>query len=162
MSRQAMAARWGAVALCGAFAAGCAAPGENPAAERTGEPTAPATAEHKVGGAPVPSEVARATEQAEEGGATVLAVTAEEPQRYLVEFSDGSSVVYSPETGVQRVRGKLARIWLREGGLGAPVGLPVAEEEELPDGSGWTQRFERGSVSWARDAEGQYGAEVQS
>ncbi|KQB85878.1 LGFP repeat-containing protein [Corynebacterium mastitidis] len=162
MRRRAMAARWGAVALCGALAAGCAAPGESPAPDRTGESAAPATAEDAVGGTPVPSEVARATEQAEEGGAMVLAVTAEESQRYLVEFSDGSSVVYSPETGVQRVRGKLARIWLREGGLGAPVGLPVADEEELPDGSGWTQSFERGSVSWARDAEGQYGAEVQS
>ncbi|MEJ4100326.1 hypothetical protein V5S96_08155 [Corynebacterium mastitidis] len=162
MSGRAMVARWGAVALCGALVAGCSAPGENPAAGRTGEPDAPATAEETVGDTPVPPEVARATGQAEDAGATVLAVTTEEPQRYLVELSDGSSVVYSPETGVQRVRGKLARIWLREGGLGAPVGLPVAHEEELPDGNGWTQRFEHGSVSWARDAEGQYGAEVQS
>ncbi|WPF66895.1 MULTISPECIES: hypothetical protein [unclassified Corynebacterium] len=113
-------------------------------------------------GEDLPAEVAREVDKAEEDGAEVLAVTTAEKQRYLVELSNGTSLVYSPETGVQEVRGKLAGIWMGEGGLNAPVGLPVAAEETLPEDRGWAQDFERGRISWARDEEDQYQAEVQS
>ncbi|MBC3186748.1 hypothetical protein H7347_09250 [Corynebacterium sp. zg-331] len=153
------------VLMAALFLGACTADREGEAAPRASETptsTAEVPASATIGQTPVPGEVAHAVSAAERRGAAVLALTTGEGQRYLVELSDGSSVVYSPDTGAQKIGGKIARIWMGEGALNAPVGLPVAAEEALSGERGWAQDFQRGRISWARDDKGQYQAEVQS
>ena len=115
-----------------------------------------------IQGTAVPEELYKAVAKEEKEDVSVVALTQGEAERYLVELSNGACVVYSPETSTREVRGQIARIWLREGALQAPIGLPVDKEVDLPDEAGWSQKFERGTISWERDDQGQYGAKVQS
>ncbi|KQB83666.1 LGFP repeat-containing protein [Corynebacterium oculi] len=131
--------------------------GGGPGGEPSVSASSPAPTEGKL-----PEEVERAVATAEKEGVEVVAVTTADKQRYLVELNDGVSLVYSPDTGMQKISGKIAGIWMGEGALSAPVGLPVAAEEALPEERGWTQKFERGQISWARDEKDQYQVEVQS
>lgn len=78
----------------------------------------------------------------------------------VATFENGDLLVYSEDHGAQPVVGKIAETWQNEGGLDAEVGLPTAAEQDATEGTGWTQDFTDGTISWLQDDSGEFSAEI--
>lgn len=76
-------------------------------------------------------------------------------------FADGNLVTFAEETGGIPIGGEIGNSWLEEGGLESTLGLPTGPEEAVPEGNGWIQQFENGTISWLADEDGEFSAEVQ-
>lgn len=79
----------------------------------------------------------------------------------LAIFADGNLVTFSEESGDIPIGGEIGNTWLEEGGLESTLGLPTGPEEATPEGNGWIQEFENGTISWLADEDGEFSAEVQ-
>lgn len=80
---------------------------------------------------------------------------------YVVSFASNSYIVYTPEHGAVMIKGKIAETWFNDGGMENPIGLPEAAEQELTDGTGWTQKFQEGTIDWTQDDNGAFSAKVK-
>ena len=85
--------------------------------------------------------------------------------RWLATFErDGYNhyLAYTPETGAVLIHGEIAKQWLNAGGFDSAVAAPTDEETALTDGSGWEQSFENGSISWTKDATGEFQGAIEN
>lgn len=64
-----------------------------------------------------------------------------------VEF-EGGSICWTSWTGAWSIRGAIRDAWLRLGGPTRPLGYPVTDELQTPDGVGRCNHFEFGSIYW--------------
>lgn len=88
-------------------------------------------------------------ERVQEGEAGVLAT-----------FAEGHLLAYSADTGAHPILGSIAQVWVDDGALTNPIGLPLGPEEENEGESGWSQEFATGTITWARDETGEFTATV--
>lgn len=103
----------------------------------------------------VPTELADAIDDHKDIWGAIQTVE-EKDGEFLATFeNDSNNLVYSEDTGVQELRGKIGETWKAEGGLDSDLGLPTAAETEATDGTGWTQEFEDGVISWLKDTDGE-------
>jgi hypothetical protein len=79
----------------------------------------------------------------------------------LAIFPDGNMVSFTEETGGVPLGGEIGSAWLEEGGLESTLGVPTAPEGAAPDGNGWVQQFENGTISWVSDEDGEFSADIQ-
>ena len=139
--------------------AGSAAPSESPV------PRSTAAANPPAGGAATTAEIALAD------GSTALVPQgvidtidkygdASWGQPTAVEQVDGGWVMsfdgahyttWKDGVGGAPVVGEIANSWLNDVRGARAVGFPTAPESENADGSGWSQQFERGTISWVRN-----------
>ena len=78
----------------------------------------------------------------------------------VATFPDGNLLAHSEEGGVQPIVGMIAQAWVEDGSLTNPVGMPTAPEQDNDGGSGWSQEFTNGTITWARDDAGEFTATV--
>lgn len=78
----------------------------------------------------------------------------------VATFPGGNLLAHSEEGGVQPIVGMIAQTWVEDGSLTNPVGMPTAPEQENDGGSGWSQEFTNGTITWARDDSGEFTATV--
>ncbi len=60
-----------------------------------------------------------------------------------------ASILWSPATGANFVRGAIRSAWETAGGVGGPLRYPVSDELVLPDGVGRVGHFQGGSIYWS-------------
>lgn len=72
------------------------------------------------------------------GGVNIL------PRRYLTRSA--SHVVRTPGIGRCRLGPAIYHKWIAHGGAGGPLGLPVLDEQPMPDGRGRFALFEWGGI----------------
>lgn len=158
-----------AAALAALALGGCTVEQPQPAAPTTTstQPTTEASAEVTTSAAPefvslidaqgaaaqVPAAIAAKWEAL--GGAegelgAPVSVVDKNGQEFVVTFSDGTSLAYSALTGVWPLKGMIGATWFEQGGLGNPIGLPIAAEHTTE--RGFVQEFNGGRIFWeARD-----------
>ncbi|SCX20035.1 LGFP repeat-containing protein [Corynebacterium jeikeium] len=83
----------------------------------------------------------------------------------LTEFTEGENgslatfekgwIANSKEHGAVPLIGKIGETWNNGGGLDNELGLPTAPEKG-DAANGWTQSFENGTITWAKDESGQF------
>lgn len=83
----------------------------------------------------------------------------------LAEFTEGENgslatfekgwIANSKDHGAVPLIGKIGETWNNGGGLDNELGLPTAPEKG-DAANGWTQSFENGTITWAKDESGQY------
>ena len=83
----------------------------------------------------------------------------------LTEFAEGENgslatfakgwIANSKDNGAVPLIGKIGETWANGGGLDNELGLPTAPEKG-DAANGWTQSFENGTITWAKDESGQY------
>ncbi|WP_297666191.1 hypothetical protein [uncultured Corynebacterium sp.] len=83
----------------------------------------------------------------------------------LTEFAEGENgslatfekgwIANSKDHGAVPLIGKIGETWNNGGGLDNELGLPTAPEKG-DAANGWTQSFENGTITWAKDESGQY------
>ena len=66
-----------------------------------------------------------------------------------VQRFQGGLITWSPSTGARVVWGAVLAAWTATGQHTGFLGLPVANEETLPDGRGKVARFQGGSIYWS-------------
>ena len=69
-----------------------------------------------------------------------------EGRGYVVDFQ-GGSIVWSPATGTQVVRGGILATWRAAGGTSGSLGFPTSSDTAVA--GGYTTSFEGGSVFWS-------------
>ncbi|AEQ06291.1 hypothetical protein LJU02_03755 [Corynebacterium pseudotuberculosis] len=77
---------------------------------------------------------------------------------YMASFEGGQYLVYK-NGDVEPVVGKIAETWIAQGGVDSDLGAPLDDEEAIS--RGWTQTFEKGTILWTRDGNGEYSAEIR-
>lgn len=77
---------------------------------------------------------------------------------YMASFEGGKYLVYKNDD-VEPVIGKIAETWIARGGVNSDLGAPLDDEEAIS--RGWSQTFEKGTISWIRDEKGEYSAEIR-
>lgn len=76
----------------------------------------------------------------------------------LATFAQDKLLAFSNDSGSQPVIGKIAETWQAEGGLDSDLGLPLAPEQVAETGTGWTQEFANGTISWLQNEAGEFEA----
>ncbi|QGU04135.1 LGFP repeat-containing protein [Corynebacterium comes] len=79
----------------------------------------------------------------------------------LAIFQGGNLVSFSEAGGAIPIGGEIGNTWLEDGGLENTIGLPTGPEQAAPEGNGWIQEFENGTISWLADEDGEFSADVQ-
>ena len=64
--------------------------------------------------------------------------------------SDGATIAWSPATGAHVVHGAIRTRWRGLHAAGGPLGFPVTDEADTPDGTGRYNDFVSGTVVWHR------------
>lgn len=107
----------------------------------------------------VPQGVSDAMKQygADWGEPTAVEETA---NGWIVTYDDEHYVTWNQNTGGAPTWGEIANNWVTSVRTDSALGFPTAPEEALPDGSGWTQSFENGTIEWVRGADGIFSANV--
>ncbi|MDO5032812.1 LGFP repeat-containing protein [Corynebacterium sp.] len=123
---------------------------ESEGAEGSGEMTTISTA---GGDVEVPADFASAIEEKSGEWGEVSEVESTD-KGSVATFAEDKLLAYSEENGAQPIIGKIAETWTNEGGLDSEVGLPKAPEQS--EGTGWTQEFDNGTISWMQGESGQY------
>lgn len=77
----------------------------------------------------------------------------------LATFDNGW-VTHSDETGAVKLVGKIGETWANDGALDNEIGLPTAPEQGDAM-NGWTQSFQNGTISWTKDDNGEFEADVE-
>lgn len=77
----------------------------------------------------------------------------------LATFDNGW-VTHSDETGAVKLVGKIGETWANDGALDNEIGLPTAPEQGDAM-NGWTQSFQNGTISWTKDDDGEFEADVE-
>ena len=108
----------------------------------------------------VPADLATAIEEKQAEWGDVQSVESSD-KGTLATFEGGKHLVYSEETGAQPVIGKIAETWVNEGGLASSIGLPTKPEADATEANGWTQEFSNGTISWTKDDDGEFEADVE-
>lgn len=88
----------------------------------------------------------------------------------LAEFTEGENgslatfekgwIAYSKDHGAVPLIGKIGETWNNGGGLDNELGLPTAPEKG-DAANGWTQSFENGTITWAKDESGQFSETIE-
>ena len=88
----------------------------------------------------------------------------------LAEFTEGENgslatfekgwIANSKDHGAVPLIGKIGETWNNGGGLDNELGLPTAPEKG-DAANGWTQSFENGTITWAKDESGQYSETIE-
>lgn len=83
----------------------------------------------------------------------------------LAEFTEGENgslatfekgwIANSKDHGAVPLIGKIGETWNNGGGLDNELGLPTAPEKG-DAANGWTQSFENGTITWAKDESGKF------
>ncbi|WP_288831989.1 LGFP repeat-containing protein [uncultured Corynebacterium sp.] len=79
---------------------------------------------------------------------------------WIVAYDAEHYVTWNENTGGAPTWGEISNNWLTNVRADSSLGFPTAPEEELADGSGWTQEFEHGTIEWVRGADGIFTANV--
>ncbi|MCQ9353502.1 hypothetical protein NQ015_10825 [Corynebacterium sp. 153RC1] len=61
----------------------------------------------------------------------------------------GGSIYWSPETDAHQIWGEIRDKWAAQGWETGPLGYPVTDELTTPDGNGWFNHFENGSIYYS-------------
>ena len=88
----------------------------------------------------------------------------------LAEFTEGENgslatfekgwIANSKDHGAVPLIGKIGETWNNGGGLDNELGLPTAPEKG-DAANGWTQSFENGTITWAKDESGQFSETIE-
>lgn len=79
----------------------------------------------------------------------------------LAIFPEGNLVTFSENVGAVPIVGEIGNTWLEDGGLENTIGLPTGPEQAAPEGNGWIQEFDNGTISWLADEDGEFSADVR-
>lgn len=109
----------------------------------------------------VPEDIKNAWEKngGETGAFGALKSVSQEGEATLATFEKGW-MTYSKETGAVPLIGKIGETWGNGGALKNPIGLPTAPETGDAV-KGWTQEFQKGTITWADNGSGTYAADVK-
>lgn len=109
----------------------------------------------------VPAGVKQAMDQYAEADWGEPMSVEEKQGGWVVAYDNGHYVTWNENTGGAPTWGEIANNWLTTVEAEQGLGFPTAPETELPDGSGWVQEFEHGTLEWTRDANGIFSADVK-
>ena len=119
---------------------------------KDGEMTDVVTAD---GSKEVPAKLAEAIDEHKDTWGAIQTVE-QKGDKFLATFDDDSNnLVYSEDTGVVELVGQIGETWKAQGGIDSEIGLPTAEETKATEGTGWTQEFENGTISWLKGTDGE-------
>jgi uncharacterized protein with LGFP repeats len=62
-----------------------------------------------------------------------------------------SSIYWTPTICAHVVQGEIRALWLKMGAQQSPLGYPLSDEIDTPDGHGRMSRFEHGEIWWYPD-----------
>lgn len=79
----------------------------------------------------------------------------------LAQAFTAGTVFSSPQTGAHLVKGAILQIYTGHGGPASPIGFPIADEAETPDGKGWVSEFEHATITYRLDEDGTFSFEVR-
>ena len=103
----------------------------------------------------VPAKLAEAIDEHKDTWGAIQTVE-QKGDKFLATFDDDSNnLVYSEDTGVVELVGQIGETWKAQGGIDSEIGLPTAEETKATEGTGWTQEFENGTISWLKGTDGE-------
>ena len=69
---------------------------------------------------------------------------------WIVTYDNEHYITWNENTGGAPTWGQIANEWITDVRLDQKLGFPVAPETENADQSGWTQKFENGTIEWTR------------